>query len=55
LVTAWDSHVYLYGFDNGQGELLKKFKHDNEGIFDVCWGKDEDEAFSAGGNFEVRK
>ncbi|KAF1993386.1 WD40 repeat-like protein [Amniculicola lignicola CBS 123094] len=46
LVASWDKFVYLYDTqaDSG-GALLNKFEH-NAPVQDVCFGRDDNEAFS---------
>lgn len=55
LVSSWDKHVYLYDTQGeGDGKLISKFEH-RAPVLDVCWGKDGNEAFSAGLDWDVRK
>jgi cell cycle arrest protein BUB3 len=55
LVSSWDRHVYLYDThaDSG-GKLLQKFEH-RAPVLDVCFGRDDNEAFSCGLDWEVRR
>ena len=55
LVSSWDRHVYLYD-THGEpgGKLLQKFEH-RAPVLDVCFGRDDNEAFSAGLDWEVRR
>jgi cell cycle arrest protein BUB3 len=47
-VSSWDRHVYLYDTnEEADDKLIAKFEH-RVLVLDVCWGKDENEAFSAG-------
>lgn len=55
LVASWDKHVYLYDTDDQPGgRLIRKFEH-RAPVLDVCWGKDENEAFSGGLDRDVRR
>ncbi|KAI9821860.1 MAG: hypothetical protein M1827_002442 [Pycnora praestabilis] len=55
LVSSWDKKVYLY---DTQGEvggtLLKTFEH-RAPVLDVCFGADDNEAYSAGLDWDVKK
>ena len=55
LVASWDRHVYLYD-THGEpgGKLLQKFEH-RAPVLDVCFGRDDNEAFTAGLDWEVRR
>lgn len=55
LVSSWDRHVYLYD-THGEpgGKLLQKFEH-RAPVLDVCFGRDDNEAFTAGLDWEVRR
>lgn len=54
LVSSWDKHVYLYDISSGVGTLLNKYEH-RAPVLDVCFGKDDDEAFSCGLDWDVRR
>ncbi|KAF2103185.1 WD40 repeat-like protein [Rhizodiscina lignyota] len=55
LVSSWDRHVYLYDtHEESGGKLIAKFEH-RAPVLDVCWGKDENEAFSAGLDWDVKR
>ncbi|KAF4308399.1 hypothetical protein GTA08_BOTSDO04462 [Botryosphaeria dothidea] len=55
LVSSWDKHVYLYDTHSQPGgELLQKIEH-RAPVLDVCFGKDENEAFSAGLDWDVKR
>ncbi|KAI9836400.1 MAG: hypothetical protein M1819_001430 [Sarea resinae] len=55
LVSSWDRNVYLYDIDDGKtGRLIRKYEH-RAPVLDVCFGEDENEAFSAGLDWEVKK
>jgi cell cycle arrest protein BUB3 len=55
-VSSWDKHVYLYethGEEAG-GNLIKKYEH-RAPVLDVCFGSDDNEAFSAGMDWQVKR
>lgn len=57
--SSWDKNVYLYDLkdENGQageGKLLQKFEH-RAPVLDVCFGENEDELYTAGLDWDVRK
>ncbi|KAJ9669475.1 mitotic spindle checkpoint protein Bub3 [Coniosporium apollinis] len=55
LVSSWDRHVYLYDEHEGQpNQLVRKFEH-RAPVLDVCFGKDDDEAYSVGLDWDVRR
>ncbi|KFA65190.1 hypothetical protein S40285_01510 [Stachybotrys chlorohalonatus IBT 40285] len=56
LVASWDTNLYYYDISSGSGEnnLLKTFKH-RAPVLDVCFGADDDEAFTAGVDCGVNK
>ncbi|KAI8958697.1 mitotic checkpoint protein BUB3 [Daldinia sp. FL1419] len=59
LASAWDKKVYLYDTlqnneDGSHGALLQTFGH-RAPVLDVCFGKDGNEAFSAGMDWQVRR
>ncbi|KAI9826068.1 MAG: hypothetical protein M1832_000517 [Thelocarpon impressellum] len=55
LVASWDKNVYLYDTHAAPGgKLLKKFEH-RAPVLDVCWGADENEAFTGGLDWDVRR
>ncbi|EOD43260.1 putative nuclear pore complex subunit protein [Neofusicoccum parvum UCRNP2] len=55
LVSSWDKHIYLYDtHSQPSGELLQKVEH-RAPVLDVCFGKDENEAFSAGLDWDVKR
>ncbi|PHH66765.1 hypothetical protein CDD81_5897 [Ophiocordyceps australis] len=49
LVSSWDKNVYLYDISNGPdtAHLTKTYQH-RAPVLDVCFGADDDEAFTAG-------
>ncbi|KAI0197536.1 WD40-repeat-containing domain protein [Astrocystis sublimbata] len=64
LVSSWDKNVYLYdttqtategeGSEAPQGTLIRTFEH-RAPVLDVCFGADDDEAFSAGTDWAVSR
>lgn len=55
LVASWDRHVYLYDtLAEPGGKLLQKFEHPAP-VLDACFGRNDDEAFSAALDWEVRR
>lgn len=55
LVSSWDRHVYLYDTHaEPGGKLLQKFEH-RAPVLDVCFGRNDNEAFSCGLDWEVRR
>lgn len=56
LVSSWDKSVYLYEITNGTEEaiLLKTFEH-RAPVLDVCFGANQDEAFTAGMDRQVKR
>jgi cell cycle arrest protein BUB3 len=55
-VSSWDKYVYLYethGEEPG-GELIEKYEH-RAPVLDVCFGADDNEAFSAGMDWQVKR
>ena len=55
LVSSWDRHVYLYDTqEGGDGTLVRKIEHRTP-VLDCCWGRTEEEAFSCGLDWDVRR
>lgn len=59
VVSSWDKNVYLYDLRDengavGEGKLLQKFEH-RAPVLDVCFGANEDEIYTAGLDWDVRK
>ncbi|KAI9741453.1 MAG: hypothetical protein M1818_004259 [Claussenomyces sp. TS43310] len=56
LVSSWDKYVYLYNTHPNDGEepLLQKFEH-RAPVLDVCFGQNDNEAFSAGMDWQVKR
>ena len=46
--------MYLYEIVGSVGNLLQRFEH-RAPVLDVCWGKDQQVAYSAGLDWDVRK
>lgn len=58
-VSSWDKNVYLYELRDengnvGEGKLLQKFEH-RAPVLDVCFGADENEIYTAGLDWDVRR
>ncbi|KAL1985367.1 hypothetical protein VTN96DRAFT_7928 [Rasamsonia emersonii] len=59
VVSSWDRNVYLYDLRDengavGEGKLLQKFEH-RAPVLDVCFGANENEIYTAGLDWDVRK
>ncbi|PYH96636.1 nuclear pore complex subunit [Aspergillus ellipticus CBS 707.79] len=59
VVSSWDKNVYLYDLRDengavGEGKLLQKFEH-RAPVLDVCFGATEEEIYTAGLDWDVRK
>ncbi|GAD94782.1 nuclear pore complex subunit, putative [Paecilomyces variotii No. 5] len=59
VVSSWDKNVYLYELRDengnvGEGKLLQKFEH-RAPVLDVCFGADENEIYTAGLDWDVRR
>jgi cell cycle arrest protein BUB3 len=59
VVSSWDKNVYLYDLRDengavGEGKLLQKFEH-RAPVLDVCFGDNENEIYTAGLDWDVRK
>ncbi|KAI1318286.1 WD40-repeat-containing domain protein [Xylariaceae sp. FL0255] len=60
LVSSWDKNVYLYDTTrsaddaDSHGSLLQTIEH-RAPVMDVCFGESDDEAFSAGMDWQVLK
>ena len=56
LISSWDKHVYLYDTQDAEsgGQLIRKYEH-RAPVLDVCFGADENEAFSAGMDWQVKR
>ncbi|CAK7565649.1 MAG: mitotic spindle checkpoint protein Bub3 [Sporothrix epigloea] len=47
IASCWDRNVYLYDIHAGERSLIQTYPHAGP-VLDVCFGKDDTEAFSAG-------
>lgn len=59
VVSSWDKNVYLYDLRDengnvGEGKLLQRFEH-RAPVLDVCYGAHENEVFTAGLDWDVRR
>lgn len=56
IVASWDKNVYLYDTSDqeAQGKLIRKFEH-RAPVLDVCFGASDNEAFTGGVDFQVKK
>lgn len=57
LVSSWDKFLYLYEIDGAEeagGHLVEKYEH-RAPILDVCFGANDDEAFTAGMDWQVKR
>lgn len=58
VVSSWDKNVYLYEIssdeDERSAELVQQFEH-RAPVIDVCFGADDNEAFTAGVDCRVTR
>ncbi|CAG8972179.1 hypothetical protein HYALB_00007321 [Hymenoscyphus albidus] len=56
LVSSWDKHAYLYDISSEEdgGKLIEKYEH-RAPVLDVCFGADDNEAFTAGMDWQVKR
>ena len=56
LVSSWDKKLYYYDVSSGAGEtnLLNTYEH-RAPVLDVCFGSDDNEAFTAGMDWVVSR
>ena len=56
LVSSWDKNVYCYDIASGAGEtnLINTYEH-RAPVLDVCFGADDNEAFTAGMDWRVNR
>ena len=56
LVSSWDKKVYCYDIAGGAGEttLVNTYEH-RAPVLDVCFGANDNEAFTAGLDWAVNK
>ena len=55
-MASWDKHVYLYDTSDQEagGKLIEKYEH-RAPVLDVCFGANDNEAFTAGADWQVKK
>lgn len=57
VVSSWDKYVYLYethGNVEGSSTLVQKYEH-RAPVLDICFGANDNEVFSAGMDWQVKK
>jgi cell cycle arrest protein BUB3 len=56
LVSSWDKKVYHYDISNGPeaSSLVNTYEH-RAPVLDVCFGADDNEAFTAGMDWTVNR
>lgn len=56
LVSSWDKNVYLYDLTEGasNAKLANTYEH-RAPVLDVCFGADDDEAYTAGMDWAVNR
>ncbi|MCJ1341569.1 hypothetical protein MMC09_006865 [Bachmanniomyces sp. S44760] len=54
LVASWDKNVYLYDTSTSGGKFVDTFEH-RAPVLDICWSENEEEFYSAGLDWDVRK
>lgn len=54
LVASWDKNVYLYDTTEAGGRLLRTYEY-RAPVLDVCFGEGDDEAFTGGLDWAVRR
>jgi cell cycle arrest protein BUB3 len=56
LASSWDKNVYLYEVaeDGEEATLIRQFEH-RAPVLDVCFGATDDEAFTAGMDWQVKR
>lgn len=56
LVASWDKNVYNYDIGNGSGDakLINTYEH-RAPVLDVCFGDNDEEAFTAGMDCAVNR
>lgn len=56
LVSSWDKNLYLYEVAEGgeEASLVKTYEH-RAPVLDVCFGANQDEAFTAGMDRQVKR
>ncbi|KAL8902823.1 MAG: hypothetical protein Q9171_007593, partial [Xanthocarpia ochracea] len=53
LVASWDKNVYLYDTSVSGGRLLRTYQH-RAPVLDVCFGDNDEDAFTTGLDWDVR-
>lgn len=57
-VSSWDKNVYLYEYSQESGDvkarLISSFEH-RAPVLDVCFGANDEELYTAGLDWDVRK
>ncbi|CAL8578521.1 mitotic spindle checkpoint protein Bub3 [Xanthoria parietina] len=54
LVASWDKNVYLYDTSESGGKLLRTYQH-RAPVLDVCFGDNDEDAYTAGLDWDVRR
>lgn len=54
LVASWDKQLYNYDVANHESSLIRTYEH-RAPILDVCFGDDDNEAFTAGMDWVVNR
>ena len=54
IVASWDKHIYLYDTSVAGEQLLRTVEY-RAPVLDVCFGKDDEEAYTAGLDWDVRQ
>ena len=54
LVASWDKNLYLYDTAQSGGRLIETFEH-RAPVLDVCFGDDEDSAYTGSLDWDVRQ
>jgi len=54
LVSSWDKKLYSYDASKPESSLLQTYEHEAP-VLDVCFGDDENDAFTAGMDWVVNK
>lgn len=55
LVSSWDKNLYSYDISNGAGDNLVNTYQHQAPVLDVCFGDDDNEAFTAGMDWAVNR
>lgn len=54
LVSSWDRKLYSYDVANAESSFLRAYDHRGP-VMDVCFGDNENEAFTAGMDWVVNR